>query len=780
MQDADSADNPAGNPAKSAAFSVTLSPSMNNLTLWSTTAANDWNEALPIGNGRLGGMVFGGVDSDRIQINEDTIWFGGPRDRNNPNAIEHLPEIRRLIQEGNIAAAEQLAVAALSGLPESQRHYQLLGELDINVTPSGTPANYRRDLNLDNATASVTYQVGDTRFTREYFASAPDQVLVVHLTADRPGAISLSAKLRRSGACNAGRANSRFIDTVAAIDDHTILVSGSSGENSVRYRGAVRIVAQGGTARIVGQTMIVQNADSVCFMVAVATSFYHHDPDSVVLSQLDLACLKTPAQLHADHVADYQKLFHRVALELPATEHSALPTVQRLAQVTAGASDPDLVALYFQFGRYLLISASRPGTQAANLQGIWNDHFLPPWDSKYTININTEMNYWLAEQCNLSECHQPLFDLLERMRPAGRQTAKVMYNCRGIVAHHNTDLWGDTAPQDEYIPASYWPMGAAWISTHLWEHYAFTLDRDFLARVYPTMKEAAEFFLDFLIEDDRGRLVTCPSVSPENTYILPSGQQGRICQGPSMDSQILIALFTQCIDAATLLGMDADFAKQLAATRARLPQPAIGKHGQLMEWAEDYDEAEPGHRHISHLWALHPGTQIAPDTTPELAAAARVSLERRLAHGGGHTGWSRAWIINIWARLRDAEKTHQNVQAILAKSTYPNLFDRHPPFQIDGNFGATAGIAEMLLQSHDGQVTLLPVLPAAWPTGSVRGLVARGAFEVAITWANGRLTTASILSRKGGTLKLRYANRMIEMPTTAGQFVRVDVQLRPV
>ena len=465
--------------------------------------------------------------------------------------------------------------------------------------------------------------------------------------------------------------------------------------------------------------------------------------------------------LKRDHEREYRRLFDRVDFRLGGTDEdpalSRLPTDQRLARLKSGQKDPALETLYFQFGRYLLISSSRPGCLPANLQGIWNGEMLPPWDSKYTININAEMNYWPAEVCNLSECHLPLFDLIERMRPNGRRTAREMYGCHGFVAHHNTDIWGDTAPQDLYTPATQWPMGAAWLCLHIWEHYLYTEDKKFLESRYDALREASEFFTEFLVADARGHMVTCPSVSPENTYALPDGQTGHICAGPSMDCQIIYKLFHDCINAAAVLGKDEAYCAGLSRLLEKLPRPQIGKHGQLMEWQEDYDEPEPGHRHISQLFALFPSDQISLRETPELAAAARKTLERRLAHGGGHTGWSRAWIVNMWARLGDGEEAYRNIQALMANSTLPNLLDTHPPFQIDGNLGGLSGMAEMLLQSHSDEIRLLPALPTAWPQGNVQGLCARNGFEVGMTWADGRLTSAHILSKLGRRCTLRAA-----------------------
>ncbi|MHA6480808.1 glycoside hydrolase family 95 protein [Paenibacillus sp. strain BS8-2] len=742
-----------------------------NDRLWYRRPASEWNEALPLGNGSLGAMVFGGVRSETISLNEDSLWYGGPRDRHNPDAALHLPHIRELIFDGRPHEAERLAALALTGLPETQRHYVPLGDLLLTFPDAGGDVyeEYVRELDIEKAVAGVSYLAGNgVRYTREVLTSYPDHVLALRLTADRPGALHVTARL--------GRAKWRYVEQIQKIDNDTLVMRGNGGgEGGVEFRAVLRCIPTGGTVRAIGEHLIVEGADEVVMFLAAATSYRFDDPEMICMNRIEAAAAKGYAAVRNDHIVDVTELFGRVRFELHGDSDSDdvlnLDTRERLELVRSGQRDHALTALYFQYGRYLLIASSRPGTLPANLQGIWNKDFLPSWDSKFTININLQMNYWLAESCNLSELHEPLFDLIDRLKRSGSQTAKVMYGCRGAAAHHNTDLWADSAPQDTWIPATYWPLGLAWLALHLWEHYLFTEDRLFLTKHYDTLKEASVFALDYLVVSPEGELVTCPSVSPENTYRLPDGTSAVFSYGSTMDNQLIRALFEACRAAAETLGIDDEFRTTLSEASDRLPRTKIGSHGQILEWIHDYDEDEPGHRHISHLFGLHPGNEISAAATPELAQAARVTLERRLASGGGHTGWSRAWIVNFWARLWDGEQADAHLQALLAKSTLPNLLDNHPPFQIDGNFGGTAGIAEMLLQSHSGELHLLPALPVGWQSGSMSGLRARRGFTVDLKWAYGRLQEARIIAAANRRCRIRIgkAEETLELDVIQGQ-----------
>lgn len=721
--------------------------------LWYQQPAKVWEEALPLGNGKLGAMIFGDVSKEHIQLNEDSVWYGGPVDRNNPDAKENLPKIQELILAGKISEAERLMKYALSGTPQSQHPYQTLGDLHINFENQFDIKEYTRSLSLDTAVYQCNYSSEGVTYQREAFISAPDNVLVMRLTANKGKKINFDALLIRW----------RFYDYVAKVSSDGIMLGGNLGKGGMDFAMMLKASCKGGSVKVIGEHLLIEDADEAILYFTAGTTYRMTNLKEELEKTLDHAMSYSYDTLKQRHVEDYQKLYNRVRFELEQTaQYDNLPTDQRLQAASEGKVDTGLSKLYFDYGRYLLISSSREGTLPATLQGIWNKDMTPPWDSKYTININTEMNYWLAETCNLSECHLPLFDLIKKMLPNGQITAQKMYGCRGFVAHHNTDIWGDTAVQDLWIPGSYWVMGAAWLCTHQWTHYEYTKDKAFLEEAFPIMREAALFFMDFMLEKD-GYLVTCPSVSPENTFILPSGEKGANSLATTMDNQIIRDLFNQCIMAAGVLGIDDELNRQIKAAVDRLVPTRIGKHGQIMEWIEDYEEEEPGHRHISQLYGLHPSEQITMDGTPELAKAARITLERRLAHGGGHTGWSRAWIMNHYAKLWDREKAYYNLEMLLAKSTLPNLFDNHPPFQIDGNFGGTAAIAEMLVQSTSERIILLPALPSQWNSGSISGLCVKGGLQLSMEWKDGNIIKCIFSANTDVTTKVMYRDKSISL-----------------
>lgn len=737
---------------------------ISNKRLWYLKPARRWLEALPIGNGRLGGMIFGGIQEERIQLNEDSVYYRGPKDRNNPDAIKYLSKIKELVKEGRLFEAEQLAIVSMAGIPRYQNPYQPLGDLFLRfISHRDKVDEYYRELDLERGIVYVRYRVGDSIFTREYFSSAVDQVIVVRLECNRPNKLSLNINFMR-----------RPFDPGSKAINNKLVIEGKSGEDGISFCSIIDVLTEDGEIYPIGDALHIEDASSVTILISANTTFYCDNPRYVCEEQIKKAKGKEYERLKTAHIEDYQSLFNRVSFELEDKNNGNISTEERLNQIREGKEDLSFISLYFNYGRYLLISSSRPGSCPINLQGIWNDSFSPPWESGFTTNINLEMNYWPVEVCNLSECHEPLFDLLEKMDISGRKTAKVMYGCRGAVAHHNTNIWGDTAPvgKGAYI----WPMGFAWLCLHLWDHYRFNLERDFLANIaYPLMRDAVLFFLDYLTEDENGYLITGLSQSPENSYRLPNGEVGSICRAPSMDSQILHELFNAYISTTEILKMDSHLKQEVNRALKKLPPLKIGSKGQLLEWDQEYEEVEPGHRHMSHLFALYPGNQISPRKTPELADACKVTLERRLTYGGGSTGWSRAWMINLWARLEDGERSFNSLLEIFKYFTAPNLFDLHPPsiFQIDGNLGATAGIAEMLIQSHENEIHILPALPKSWKSGYVKGLKARGGFEVEIFWNCGKPTEVIIHSKKGGLCRIRNKSMVKEIDTKPDEVYRI-------
>jgi alpha-L-fucosidase 2 len=764
----------------------TVSAPDEPLSLWYRQPAAKWTEALPVGNGRLGAMVFGGISRERLQLNEDTLWGGGPYDPVNTNGLAALPEVRQLVFEGKYRDAGQVISQKMLSSPHwpaSEMPYETAGDLLLAFPEAASAENYRRDLNLDTAAAGVDYVANGVHFTRQIFASPADQVIVVRLTADKAGAINFTANYQTP--------QKATVDTEAG---NTLVVRGVNAtvagiKGALKFQMRARLLADGGSVTATSNSVSVSNANSATILIALATSYKNFDdvsgdPEKIVKSQIASATRKGFKKLLAAHIQKHQRLFRRVALDLGQSDAMRLPTDERIQNFHDG-NDPQFAALYFQFGRYLLISSSRPGGQPANLQGLWNDSMNPPWSSKYTININTEMNYWPAEGGNLGECVEPLIAMVKDLSVTGARTARELYGAGGWVAHHNTDLWRATGPVD-IADSGMWPSGGAWLCDHLWDHYEYNPDKAYLKQVYPIMRGAAQFFLDTLVEDPTNHwLVTNPSISPENGH--PGGSA--VCAGPTMDLEILRDLFANTIKAAEILGVDADFQKKVAATRDRLAPLQIGSQGQLQEWLQDWDYqrgVDAHHRHVSHLYGLYPSWQINVFDTPQLAAAAKYSLEKR---GDESTGWATSWRINLWDRLHDGDHAYRILEFLLSPGrTAPDMFDLHPPFQIDGNFGGAAGIEGMLLQSRpviaEGaaqkyEIEVLPALPSAWPKGSVNGLRVRGGFEVNLAWAGGKLASIKIKSTGGRTATVRCGDRATEIKLKPGGTVQLNSELQP-
>jgi alpha-L-fucosidase 2 len=748
----------------------------NDLKLWFDKPASVWEEALPIGNGRLGAMIFGDPENDHIQFNEETLWTGAPHDYAHKDAYKYLSELRSLIWQGKQKEAEDLAMQKFMSVPLTQEKYQPFGDLWLCFPKHGNISNYRRELDISKAISTTSFKVGDTSYIRKYIASYPDNVIGIFLSSDRKKALSFDIIMT---ALHEG-------SSVMATEDGILELKVKVKNGALFGNALVKVKVKGGDISVAGYKLHIEKADEATIWLVAATNFISPwdvtgKPEEKCTAYLNALGNRSFDNVLKNHVRDYQSYFNRFSIFLGSSGNEDLPTNERIRKVPV-MMDNSLAALYVQYGRYLLLSSSHPGTYPANLQGIWNDKLKPAWDSKFTVNINTEMNYWPAEVLNIEECHQSLFKMIDEVVPSGEKVAKEHYNARGWVLHHNTDIWRGAAP----INASnhgIWVSGSGWLAQHFWEHYLYGMDIGFLrSEAWPVMKGAAMFYSDFLVKDpETGWLVSAPSNSPEN---------GGLVSGPTMDHEIIRSLFKACIKASEILNCDKEFADTLKKRLGEIAPYKIGRFGQLQEWMTDIDNPDNKHRHVSHLWGVYPGAEITWDNTPDLMKAAEVSL---VARGDEGTGWSLAWKINFWARFLDGNHAWKLVGMLLRPQgesqekasgggntgggSYPNLFDAHPPFQIDGNFGGAAGIAEMLMQSHNKTVDILPALPDAVPSGHVKGLRARGGFEIEILWEKGRLQLLKVRSEAGSPLNIRYKGRTFESPTKKDEILVFDGDL---
>ncbi|MDQ6479099.1 glycoside hydrolase family 95 protein [Dyadobacter sp. LHD-138] len=746
-----------------------LSYSQQNLKLWYKQPSRQWEDALPVGNGKLAAMVYGGVSQEQIQFNEETLWTGEPRSYAHKGASKYLGEIRTLLNDGKQKEADELATKEFMGNPMRQMAYQAFGDLLIDFPGHEKFTDYKRELDLKEGIARVSYKTEGVAFKREVFASFPAKAVYVKLSSDKSGTLNFDLSMNSIHASKKMSSNGNELTLHVKVD-----------KGVLEGVAKVKVITDGKVSQVGGK-ISVQNATTATLVLSAATNYIDYKTITGKPAEKTAVVLKNAPgyeQAKRDHIADYQKLYSRFNLDLPSKNNSELPTDERLLKFKDTPDDPAFLALYVQYARYLLITSSRPGTHPANLQGKWNDKLNPAWDSKYTVNINTEMNYWPVEMTNLSELHQPLFSMIKDLSETGKEVAREHYNAEGWLVHHNTDIWRGAAPINA-ANHGIWVTGGAWLSLHLWEHYRFTQDKEFLEKTaYPLMKGAAEFFVNFLVKDPKsGFLISSPSNSPEN---------GGLVAGPTMDHQIIRGLFRACIATSEILKTDQAFAAKLKTIIPQMAPNQIGKAGQLQEWMTDIDDTTSHHRHVSHLWGVYPGEEITPGATPDLLKAAKKSLEFR---GDDGTGWSLAWKINYWARFLDGEHAYTMIRKLFnpimdasvkkgGGGSYPNLFDAHPPFQIDGNFGGAAGILECLVQSHLDEVNLLPALPSALPDGKISGLIARGAFELSLDWKNGKLQSVKILSKAGNKCTVRYGEKTLTFSTVKGKTYHLNADLK--